>query len=64
MKNETVIDYEYSGHHIRIKKAENASRLTVLIDDSEVIINTNNIEEAKRLIRHTLRDRSEMCVNG
>lgn len=64
MKKETVIRYNQNGHRVTIKKNENASRLTVLINNSEVIINTNDIGEAKRLIRHTLRDRSEVCVNG
>lgn len=53
-----VINYKHNGHNITIKQVENSSRLTILIDGSEVVINTNNVEEAKRLIKHTLRDRT------
>ena len=58
MKKEMVINYKHNGHNITIKQVENSSRLTILIDGSEVVINTNNVEEAKRLIKHTLRDRT------
>lgn len=58
MKKEVVINYKHNGHNIIIKQVENSPRLTILIDGSEAVINTNCVEEAKRLIKHTLRDRT------
>ena len=63
-EKEMVINYKYHDHDIVITKIKNASRLTTLIDGSEVVINTNNVEEAKRLIKHTLRDRTCGDING